>query len=451
MLEFSSSAPTLEELRRDQEMFNYNTMKWGAYQTPRSLLLALIGELGELATDISLNDSSNLLGDCRNNEKEILAELADVFCYLICLAHECQIDVANLVQNRNTMPCFSFTGSSWKEIQATAFLQVSDGKGMAEDFLKLCFSVSAAMDIFQWTPINKNLTNLSLDKQQQVDKIIKSMFCHIVFLASKYGYDLPRLLQEKNNKTKSKYSDSIGMLSKDNIITQRYNHLPSFHGSPESYDSNEFYHLDKPVKCLQTPVQKLLCDLVTSIGYICEAFQWDTDGEAVALSEAKHAHLAHQLCIIVTTIQTIAQVHKVSLSLAYQRKMQMNRSKYPLSVCNGSFTKYNDNSDTSHNAHEAASNSNSYNEHISVIHEAVSVMATFVKERNWLQYHINPRNLSLALFGEIGEVIELFILERNVDFVIRLGEELSDCIAYSVRLASCCNIQLTSALLHYFP
>ena len=55
MFEFSSS-PSVEELRVNQEEFIYQKMHWDAWQTPRNLFLALVGELGELSVDVVSNE-----------------------------------------------------------------------------------------------------------------------------------------------------------------------------------------------------------------------------------------------------------------------------------------------------------------------------------------------------------------------------------------------------------
>ncbi|XP_072453701.1 dCTP pyrophosphatase 1 [Notamacropus eugenii] len=79
----------------------------------------------------------------------------------------------------------------------------------------------------------------------------------------------------------------------------------------------------------------------------------------------------------------------------------------------------------------------------------------FAAERDWDQFH-KPRNLLLALVGEVGELAELFQwkpdggpgplswseAERGA-----LGEELSDVLIYLVALASRCHIDLPQAVL----
>jgi NTP pyrophosphatase (non-canonical NTP hydrolase) len=72
-------------------------------------------------------------------------------------------------------------------------------------------------------------------------------------------------------------------------------------------------------------------------------------------------------------------------------------------------------------------------------------LAAFAAERDWNQFH-TPRNLCMALSGEIGEVSECFQWRSDADCAVglptwsakdkqALGEELSDC-AFAMRLRS---------------
>ncbi|KAF9610142.1 hypothetical protein IFM89_020274 [Coptis chinensis] len=79
----------------------------------------------------------------------------------------------------------------------------------------------------------------------------------------------------------------------------------------------------------------------------------------------------------------------------------------------------------------------------------------FAKERNWEQYH-SPRNLLLALVGEVGELSEIFQWRGEVPKGLpnwkdsekeHLGEELSDVLLYLIRLADICGIDLGDAAL----
>ncbi|KAK7395476.1 hypothetical protein VNO78_16035 [Psophocarpus tetragonolobus] len=83
------------------------------------------------------------------------------------------------------------------------------------------------------------------------------------------------------------------------------------------------------------------------------------------------------------------------------------------------------------------------------------LMAQFAKERDWERYH-SPRNLLLALVGEVGELSEIFQWKGEVpkglpdwkeEEKVHLGEELSDVLLYLVRLSDICGVDLGKAAL----
>ncbi|KAF3631437.1 dCTP pyrophosphatase 1 [Capsicum baccatum] len=89
------------------------------------------------------------------------------------------------------------------------------------------------------------------------------------------------------------------------------------------------------------------------------------------------------------------------------------------------------------------------------IEELQKKMADFAKERDWDQFH-TPRNLLLALVGEVGELSEIFQWKGEVPRGLpdweekekqHLGEELSDVLLYLVRLSDICGIDLGNAAL----
>ncbi|KAK4440530.1 dCTP pyrophosphatase 1 [Sesamum alatum] len=82
-------------------------------------------------------------------------------------------------------------------------------------------------------------------------------------------------------------------------------------------------------------------------------------------------------------------------------------------------------------------------------------MDDFAKERDWETFH-SPRNLLLALVGEVGELSEIFQWKGEVpkglpdwkeEEKVHLGEELSDVLLYLVRLSDVCGIDLDKAAL----
>ncbi|XP_060064834.1 dCTP pyrophosphatase 1-like [Ylistrum balloti] len=83
------------------------------------------------------------------------------------------------------------------------------------------------------------------------------------------------------------------------------------------------------------------------------------------------------------------------------------------------------------------------------------LQSIFAKERNWEQYH-TPRNILLALVGEVGELAEIFQWKGEVKEGIpnftdkertHVGQEMSDVMLYLVRLADRCHVDLPSAVL----
>ncbi|XP_007988242.1 dCTP pyrophosphatase 1 [Chlorocebus sabaeus] len=81
--------------------------------------------------------------------------------------------------------------------------------------------------------------------------------------------------------------------------------------------------------------------------------------------------------------------------------------------------------------------------------------AEFAAERDWEQFH-QPRNLLLALVGEVGELAELFQWKTDGEpgpqgwsprERLALQEELSDVLIYLVALAARCRVDLPLAVL----
>lgn len=77
----------------------------------------------------------------------------------------------------------------------------------------------------------------------------------------------------------------------------------------------------------------------------------------------------------------------------------------------------------------------------------------FAQERDWVQFH-SPKNLVMALTGEVGELNELFqwlTESQSMDMTSnetarqRVAEELADVLFYLVRIASVMGIDLNEA------
>ncbi|KAK2665850.1 hypothetical protein Ddye_004424 [Dipteronia dyeriana] len=81
------------------------------------------------------------------------------------------------------------------------------------------------------------------------------------------------------------------------------------------------------------------------------------------------------------------------------------------------------------------------------------ILEEFAQARDW-EKHQSPRNLLLAMVGEVGELSEIFQWRGEVEKGLpnwenadkeHLGEELSDVLLYLIRLADICEIDLADA------
>ncbi|HPB74988.1 MAG TPA: nucleotide pyrophosphohydrolase [Chromatiaceae bacterium] len=78
-------------------------------------------------------------------------------------------------------------------------------------------------------------------------------------------------------------------------------------------------------------------------------------------------------------------------------------------------------------------------------------LLAFARERDWEQFH-SPKNLSMALAGECGELLEHFqwLTEAQSaaladDKKAAVGQELADILIYLIRLAERLDIDLIAA------
>lgn len=72
---------------------------------------------------------------------------------------------------------------------------------------------------------------------------------------------------------------------------------------------------------------------------------------------------------------------------------------------------------------------------MSEINEITQALLNFRNERDWEQFH-NPKDLSIALAAESGELLELFLWKSPEDANIeKVKEELADIFSFAFLLA----------------
>lgn len=115
-----SSEPTIEDIRRLQAEFT-DERDWNQFHQPRNLLLAMVGEVGEVAELFQWRgDVAEGLPGWTESERENLAqELSDVLIYLVELAEKCHVDLPQAVLrkmalNRLKYPASKVHGSAKK-------------------------------------------------------------------------------------------------------------------------------------------------------------------------------------------------------------------------------------------------------------------------------------------------------------------------------------------------
>ena len=89
------------------------------------------------------------------------------------------------------------------------------------------------------------------------------------------------------------------------------------------------------------------------------------------------------------------------------------------------------------------------------VSELQTVLRSFAAEREWEQFH-TPKNLSMALAGEAGELVAVLqwmtddqaaaALRDDEKLRRQMSDELADVLIYLVRLADVSGIDLDSAV-----
>jgi NTP pyrophosphatase (non-canonical NTP hydrolase) len=80
--------------------------------------------------------------------------------------------------------------------------------------------------------------------------------------------------------------------------------------------------------------------------------------------------------------------------------------------------------------------------------EILDALKKFRDERDWNQFH-NPKDLSIAINIEAGELLELFLWKKPEDVnITKVEEELADVFAYCFLLADKYNLDVKTIILN---
>lgn len=143
---------------------------------------------------------------------------------------------------------------------------------------------------------------------------------------------------------------------------------------------------------------------------------------------------------------------KLDLQSCVLQKMQLNAKKYPVELCKGKdlkYTAYSKETGITKSEGQEIQLSEEYNtdEDLS-IKEVEDRICKFANERQWSRFH-TPRNLLMALTGELGELSELLQwrgddlnMKLTEDELQKVGQELADVTIYLLRLAHVCKVSI---------
>jgi dCTP diphosphatase len=94
------------------------------------------------------------------------------------------------------------------------------------------------------------------------------------------------------------------------------------------------------------------------------------------------------------------------------------------------------------------------NDSVSTIHDLKTRVLAFVRERDWEQFH-SPKNLSMALAAESGELMEHFLwatpeqshaIAKDPVKRAKIAEELADVVIYALEFANATALDVSAAI-----
>ena len=206
---------------------------------------------------------------------------------------------------------------------------------------------------------------------------------------------------------------------------------------------------------------------------------WSPSNTAPDIAAGRHL-MAQSMGRVFLALLLTASACGVDLRSCILNKLQLNAKKYPVELCRGKSGKYTDyshrtgitadrksqstvggaNDDSARSEVGDRGGSSDNNDGEEDISNDPSIAAltrrirAFATDRQWARYH-TPRNIALALMGEVGELAELFqwkgdgtegapqgLTNFSEDDVDHVRQELADVTIYLMRLADVCGVDL---------
>ena len=176
------------------------------------------------------------------------------------------------------------------------------------------------------------------------------------------------------------------------------------------------------------------------------------------------ANLTQALVAVFNALHNVAVQTEKDLGSEVMAKFALNAKKYPSDLCKGKAGKYTDYAVSTGVTADISTQITAVAFASPTITSIAEHTRAFVKARQWEQFH-TPRNVLLALTGEVGELCEIFQWKGDGEYetdptakkvkfdgaygteeTMQIGQELADCAIYLVRLADLCGVDLEAAI-----
>jgi dCTP diphosphatase len=112
------SQVTIDDLKKELQQFA-KERDWNQFHSPKNLVMALVGEAGELCAEFQWQSESQSRDLSESELESVRQEVGDVFIYLVRLADKLDIDLLEcgfnkLLINKEKYPAETVRGSSKK-------------------------------------------------------------------------------------------------------------------------------------------------------------------------------------------------------------------------------------------------------------------------------------------------------------------------------------------------
>jgi HAD superfamily hydrolase (TIGR01509 family) len=220
------------------------------------------------------------------------------------------------------------------------------------------------------------------------------------------------------------------------------------------FDTSNIKRIDRRAKTSIFQTQQALAPSVEGISSPRDEIFKLTASVAKMASSLEHCHSCHvrnkesAYFDMLRQILRTAKSCQVDLGDACISKIEINKMKYPANLCRGKAGKY-----TAYTAATGIDKKTWQNSQGTAVmsknisfEEVRDDVRDFVAARDWEKFH-TPRNICLALIGELGELAELFQWKGDVQDPVFVGlstftseesdkvkQELADVAVYAIRL-----------------